>query len=121
MFNVTQMQMTDMSDYTIEHLYEHSLEKQHLIVLIFGENANDNISHFNVAVRMFPAHSKFVKDLLPKIISLNSTIYSLVMVVSDVRNNQASSIFLSSETLNANTHSFAIHVFLCGVSPAQSV
>ncbi len=30
LFNVTPMQMTDMSDYTVEHLYERTPEKEHL-------------------------------------------------------------------------------------------
>ncbi len=67
MFNVTQMQMTDMSDYTVERLYEHTQEKQHLTVLMRGKSADDSIRRFNVAVRLFAADSEFVKDLLPKI------------------------------------------------------
>jgi hypothetical protein len=120
MFNVTQMQMTDMSDYTVEHLYERAPEKHHLTVLMRGENADDRIRRFNVAVRMFSADSEFVKDLLPKIIGLNATIYSPVMVVSGVRNNQAAAIFLSSETLTTNSHKSAMRTFLCGLSPTHA-
>jgi hypothetical protein len=106
--------------YTVEHLYERSPEKHHLTVLMRGENADDRIRRFNVVVRMFPADSEFVKDLLPKIIGLNATIYSPVMVVSGVRNNQAAAIFLSSETLNTHSHSSAMRTFLFGLSPAHA-
>jgi len=118
MFHVTQMQMTDMSDYTVERLYEHAPEKQHLTVLMRGDSADDRIRRFNVAVRMFAADSEFVKDLLPKIIGLNATIYSPVMVVAGVRNNQAAAVFLSSDSLTTTAHSSAMHTFLRGLSPA---
>ena len=118
MFHVTQMQMTDMSDYTVERLYEHAPEKQHLTVLMRGESADDRIRRFNVAVRMFAADSEFVKELLPKIIGLNAAVYSPVMVVAGVRNNQAAAVFLSSDSLTPTAHSSAMHTFLRGLSPA---
>ncbi len=118
MFHVTQMQVTDMSDYTVERLYEHAPEKQHLTVLMRGESADDRIRRFNVAVRMFAADSEFVKELLPKLIGLNAAVYSPVMVVAGVRNNQAAAVFLSSESLTTAAHSSAMHTFLCGLSPA---
>lgn len=118
MFHVTQMQMTDMSDYTVERLYEHAPEKQHLTVLMRGESADDRIRRFNVAVRVFAADSEFAKELLPKIIGLNAAVYSPVMVVAGVRNNQAAAVFLSSDSLTTAAHSSAMRTFLRGLSPA---
>ena len=97
LFNVTQMQMTTMSDYTTERLYEQDPEKQHITLLMRGDNAvDDRIRRFNVAVRMFPADSEFVRELMPQMVGLNASLFTPVMVVTGVSNNQAAAIFLSS-------------------------
>lgn len=67
---------------------------------------------------MFAADSEFAKELLPKIIGLNAAVYSPVMVVAGVRNNQAAAVFLSSDSLTTAAHSSAMRTFLRGLSPA---
>ena len=119
LFNVTQMQMTTMSDYTAERLYEKAPEKQHITLLMRGDNAvDDRIRRFNVAVRMFPADSEFAKELMPQMVGLNASIYSPLMLVAGVSNNQAAAIFLSSDSLSPHAHGQAMHTFLCGLAPA---
>ena len=118
LFNVTQMQMTTMSDYTTERLYEQAPEKQHITLLMRGDNAvNDRIRRFNVAVRVFPADSEFVRELLPQLVGLNASIFTPVMVVTGISNNQAAAIFLSSDSLRMHTHASAINTFMCGLAP----
>lgn len=121
LFNVSQLQMADMSEYMVERLYERSPEKQHLSVLMRNESAEDRIKRFNVAVRIFPADCEFTKDLMPQVISLNAVIHSPVMVVSGVRNSQAAAIYLSSESLSETTHCLAMHTYLCGPNTGHPV
>lgn len=118
LFNVTQMQMTTMSDYTTERLYEQAPEKQHITLLMRGDNAlDDRIRRFNVAVRMFPADSEFVRELMPQMVGLNASLFTPVMVVAGVSNNQAAAIFLSSDSLSTQAHASAMHTFMCGLAP----
>lgn len=115
LFNVTQLQMNEMPDHAVERVYEHSPEKHHLSMLLRGENADNRIKRFNLAVRIFPQESEFVRDILPKMIGLNATVYTPALVVTGVRNNQAAAIFLSSDSLNALSHSAAMYSFLSGL------
>ena len=116
LFNVTQMQMTTMSDYTTDHLYEQAPKKQHITLLMHSDNAvDDRIRRFNVAVRIFPADSEFVRELMPQMVGLNASVYSPVMVVAGVSNNQTADIFLSSDSLSTQAHASAMHTFLCGL------
>jgi hypothetical protein len=110
-FHVSQLLMTDMCDKTTEILYKKEPEKQHVTLLMRGESAGDRIKRFNLAVRIFPRESEFVRDLMPKVIGLNATLYSPVMVLTGVFNNQAAAIFLSSETMSANVHSVMLKSF----------
>ena len=66
-------------------------------------------------MRIFPQDSKFVTDLLPKMIRLNATVYTPALVITGVRNNQAAAIFLSSDSLNVLSHSAGMYSFLSGL------
>jgi len=65
---------------------------------------------------MFPADSEFVRELMPKMVGLNASLFTPVMVVAGVSNNQAAAIFLSSDSLSTQAHASAMHTFLCGLS-----
>jgi hypothetical protein len=112
LFHVSQLQMTDYADALAEKVYEQEPQKQHLTLLMRGDSARDRIKRFNVAVRIFDKNSEFVRDHLPKVTNMNATVYSSVMVVTGVHNNQAAAIFLSSDSLNENAHSLALESFL---------
>jgi hypothetical protein len=114
LFNVSQMQMTDLSEKDTKEIQLQAPEKQHLTMLIRGDNAEDRIKRFNIAVRIFATDSGFVRDVLPRIGGLNTEIYSPALVVSGVRNGQAAAIFLSSDSLTSDVHSLAIQTFLSG-------
>jgi len=116
LFNVTQLQMTTMSDYTTERMYEQAPEKQHITLLMRGGNAvDDRIRRFNVAVRIFPAESEFVKELMPQVVGLNASIFTPVMIVTGISNNQAAAIFLGSDSLRTHCHATAMRTFMCGL------
>jgi hypothetical protein len=83
-----------------------------------GDNVvDDRIRHFNVAVRMFPTDSEFVRELMPQMVGLNASVFTPVMVVRGVSNNQTAAIFLSSDSLSTQVHASAMHTFLCGLAP----
>jgi hypothetical protein len=111
LFHASQLQMTDLPHAVAEHLYGKQPEKQHVTILMRGDSAADRIKRFNVAVRIFPRDSEFVREHLPKLTGLNSTVFSDVMVVTGIRNRQAAALFLSSETLTKNSHSLALKAF----------
>ena len=111
LFHTSQLQMTDLPPAVAEHVYAKEPEKQHVTVLMRGNSAADRIKRFNVAVRIFPRDSEFVREHLPKLTGLNSTVFSDVMVVTGIRNRQAAALFLSSETLTKNSHSLALKTF----------
>ena len=118
-FTVSQMQMTDVPEEVYTQIQQKAPEKQHVTVLMRGDNKNDRIKRFNVAVRIFTENSDFVKQVLPTVIGMNDKIYSSVMVVSGVRNRQLAAIFLSSQSLNFEAHSAAMQTFLVGLRAVQ--
>jgi len=111
LFHVSQLQMTDFPTSISDCVYEQQPEKQHITILMRGDNADDRIKRINLAVRIFPQDSELVRTHLPKLTGMNSNILSGVLVVTGVRNQQAAAIFLSSETLTTNSHGFAMQAF----------
>jgi len=111
LFHVSQLQMTDLPKSISTCVYDQQPEKQHITILMRGDNAQDRIKRINLAVRIFPRDSEFVRTHLPKLTGMNSNILSGVLVVTGVRNQQAAAIFLSSETLTTNSHGFAMQAF----------
>lgn len=111
LFHVSQLQMTDCPTSMMEHVSAKPPEKQHVTILMRGDDANDRIKRFNVAVRIFRKDSEFVREHLPKMTGMNCTMFSDVMLFSGIRNHQAAAIFLSSETLSVNSHSAALNFF----------
>lgn len=116
MFHVSQLTMTDMSDEMSEAIYDMEPEKQHVTVLLRGENAENRIKRFNVAVRLFGVKSDFVQKMLPRSMGLNAQLYSPVMVLTGVFNKQAAAIFLSSESMSENVHCVALNMFAAGLN-----
>jgi hypothetical protein len=112
LFNVSQLQMAQMSEYMVESIYEKTPEKQHVTTIMRGTDATDRIMRINLAVRMFACDSEVCRDLLPKVSGLNATIHSPVMVFTGVHNNQAAAVYLSSETTSTDLHQQAVHAFL---------
>lgn len=111
LFHVSQLQMTDLPSSMADKVYATEPEKQHLTILMRGDSALDRIKRFNVAVRIFARDSELVREHLPKLTGMNSSIISGVMLVTGVRNRQAAAIFLSSETLTVNSHGLALQAF----------
>jgi hypothetical protein len=111
LFNVSQLQMAQMSDYVVESIYERAPEKQHVTMLMRGVDAQDRIMRINLAVRMFASDSEVCRDLMPRVCGLNDSIHSPVMIFTGVHNNQAAAVFLSSETTSSDAHQQAVHAF----------
>ena len=116
MFHVSQLTMTDMSDEMSKTIYDTEPEKQHVTVLLRGENAENRIKRFNVAVRLFGTKSEFVHEMMPRSMGLNAKLYSPVMVLTGVFNKQAAAIFLSSESMSENVHCVALNMFAAGLN-----
>ncbi len=103
--------MTQMSEYMVESIYEHTPEKQHVTTLMRRTDTEDLIMRINLAVRMFACDSEVCRDLLPKVSGLNANIHSPVMIFTGVHNNQTAAVYLSSETTSNDSHQQAVHAF----------
>ena len=115
LLHASQLQMSDMPERMAQTLEATAPEKRHITMLMRGESVDDRIRRFNLAVRVFSADSEFCKDLMPALVGLNESILSPVVVVSGVRNRQASAIFLSSHSLTPTQHRLAMDAYMCGV------
>lgn len=115
LLHVSQMQATGMSHAFAEHMYASAPQKQHVTLLMRGDDAQRRIGRYNLTVRVFEPESDFVKELMPHVMGLNTAIASAVMIVTGVRNNQAAAIYLSSDTLSTDMHRSAMHTFFAGL------
>ena len=115
LFHASQLQVADMSEHMVEALYAKEPEKQHVTTLMRGADATSRISRFNVAVRFFTPDSEMVRELLPQVVGLNTSITSGVVVFTGVRNNQAAAVYLSSDTRDSAAHRAAVHAYYGGV------
>jgi len=111
LFHASQLQVADMSEQTVEALYAKEPEKQHVTTLMRGADASSRISRFNIAVRFFTPDSEMVRELLPQVVGLNTSITSGVVLFTGVRNNQAAAVYLSSDTRDSAAHRAAVHAY----------
>jgi hypothetical protein len=114
LFHASQLQVTEMSEHMVEMLYAQEPEKQHVTTLMRGADPASRISRFNVAVRFFARDSEMVRELMPQVVGLNTSITSGVVVFTGVRNNQAAAVYLSSDTQDSIAHRAAVHAYYGG-------
>jgi hypothetical protein len=111
LFNVSQLQMSAMSGYMAERVYEQLPEKQHITTLLRGADATDRIARFNLAVRFFAQDSEVARELMPRVTSATPQAGSPVLIVTGIHNNKAAAIYLSCLTQRPAAHQKAVNAF----------
>ena len=111
LFHVSQMQVDKMSEQMVERVYEADPEKQHVTTLLRGNDKNDRIMRFNLAVRIFTQDSELTRELISTSGGLNKTFLSPVIIMTGICNNQAAAVYVSSDSLHSSMHKRAVSAY----------
>lgn len=114
LMHVSQNFMSGMDTQTQECLYESvEPEKQHLTILLRGEDKSERIVRINLAVRIFPSDHVFTTECLSPLMKMNaSESKTSVMVVTGVYSGHAAAIYINSDTKSDLCHKMAMHAYM---------
>ena len=113
LYHVSQGRMSEMPDST-QALVINDIppEKNHLSLLLKGDDKEMRIMRCNLTVRKISAQSEFVKKILPGVMAMNASAPRTDAVfVSGVYSGRGALIYINSDTEDENSHKAAINSF----------
>jgi hypothetical protein len=114
LYHVSQGRMSDMPNGIQASIFEGvTPEKNHLSLLLKGDDKEVRIMRCNLTVRKIEAHSDFVTKTLPSVMAMNSSTPSTDAVfVSGVYCGRGAIIYINSDTESEDSHKAAVNSFI---------
>jgi hypothetical protein len=114
LYHVSQGRMSEMPEGIQASVFEGiAPQRNHISLLLRGEDKEVRIMRCNLAVRKIDANSDFLTRSMPSVMAMNASVPSTDAVfVSGVYCGRGAIIYINSDTESENSHKAAVNAFL---------